>query len=106
MAKTRLVPKTPARKPPTVIGAFPSKLLHDCTRCGRPVFKCRGALSVDAVVDVEVLERPTGDVAIQACIGSDELAAVVVASPRTFYRLHLPHCKGAFSATQLRKVRP
>ena len=103
MARSRLVPKSPARKPPRVIGAFPSKLLHDCPRCGGPVFKCRGTL---AVVDVEVLEQPVGDVAIQSCIGSDELAAVVVSSPRTWYRFHLPHCKGAFSATQIRKVRP
>ena len=91
------------RKVPRVVGAFPSKLLHDCARCGRPVFTCRGPL---AVVDVEVLEQPTGDIAIQACLGSDELTAVRIDSPRTFYRHHLPHCKGAFLATQLRKVRP
>ena len=102
MARSRLVPKSPPRKPPRVIGAFPSKLLRDCPRCGRPVFTCRGPL---AVVDVEVLEQPTGDIAIQACLGSDELTAVRIDSPRTFYRHHLPHCKGAFSATQLRKVR-
>lgn len=102
MTPKKLVRPAPKSKPPRIVGAFPSKLLHDCERCGRPVFRARGPM---AVVDVEVLEVATGDVALQACLGSDELTAIRVDSPRTFYRHHLPHCKGAFSRTQLRKVR-
>jgi hypothetical protein len=103
MAPKKVARQAPPRKPPRVVGAFPSKLLHDCPRCGRPVFRARGPIEV---VDVEVLEQPTGNVALQSCIGSDELAAVLVSSPPTYYRHHLPHCRGAFSRISTRKVRP
>jgi hypothetical protein len=104
MASKKLVRPAPPRKPPRVIGAFPSKLLHDCSRCGRPVFTCWVEKTAQHL-DVEVLETPVGDVALQSTLLDDEIAAVVVASPRTWYRFHLAHCKGAFSVTQLRKVR-
>lgn len=104
MTSKKVVRPAPPRKAPRVVGAFPSKLLHDCERCGRPVFVARGPI---AVVAVEVLEQPTGDVALQACLGSDELTAVRVDSPLTYYRHHLPHCRGSFSSSaRPRKVRP
>jgi hypothetical protein len=48
-------------------------------------------------VPVEVLEQPVGNVAIQAQIGSDDLGAVVVSSPRTYYQFHLATCSRLFS---------
>jgi hypothetical protein len=64
--------------------------LQDCRFCGVPVFMARGPL---AVTPVEVLESPTGNVALQAVIGSDELTAVPVTFPATSFRYHLPHCR-------------
>jgi hypothetical protein len=90
MAPKNVARQAPPRKSPRVVGSFPSKLLHDCKNCGRPVFWCQFG---PAVVPVEVLERPTGDIAIQSQLGSDELTAVEIRSPRTWYRLHRPRCK-------------
>lgn len=111
MTSKKVARQAPPRKSPGSAGAVPSKLLHDCPRCGRPVFSCRVehsstvARSRTGTADVEVLDKPTGDVAIQTQLGSDELAAVVISSPRTWYRFHAPHCKGAFSKISTRKVR-
>jgi len=107
MTRSKIGRPNPPRKPPTVVGAFPSKLLHDCPRCGRPVFACRMA-GFAGPVDVEVLETPSGNVALQSEIGSDVLTAVVVSSPRTYYRQHAQHCRvPAFSKPPgSGKVRP
>jgi hypothetical protein len=79
-----------------------SKLLNDCGRCGDPIFMCRVSHGQKAV---EVLEAATGDVALQTQLGTDELTAVEITSPRTFYRWHV--CRGAFSrAPGAGKVRP
>lgn len=96
-----MAPRNVARKAPSSQPL--SKALEDCPRCGRPVFMCEFGRGRAAV---EVLERPLGDIAIQTQLGTDVLTAIFVASPRTWYRLHAPHCRRAYSATQLRKVRP
>lgn len=105
MASKNVARPADPRKSPRVVGAFPSKLLHDCTTCGRPVFSCR---KDRAIVDVEVLEAPTGNIAIQIQIG-DVLEAVEISIPRTWYRLHRPVCPGPRSFTKAPgagKVRP
>lgn len=106
MAPKKVVRQAPPRKSSGVASAFPSKLLHACPYCATPVFMCRGPL---AVTPVEVLEHAEGHVAIQTCIGSDELTAVLVTFPKTYYRYHLPHCAAAtrahLAALDLRTMR-
>jgi hypothetical protein len=92
MASKSVVRRTPPGKAPG------SNLLEDCGRCGVPVFMCRvfnGPHHAGGRAAVEVLEKPTGNVAMQGQLGTDELVAVEISSPPTWYRWH--KCKGAFS---------